>query len=410
MKKFLVNVLLVFVSIVVALVVADIALHYTPLHYRYVSPQAPQGYFRYDPELGYDITPSFATSTHIFSDYSYPIWSNKLGCFDYEYDGSAPYIYIGGDSMAWGFAPLDDKWGKVIQQQTGIRTLTCGENGYGTRQEVIKAKRELAQLPQPPKVIIVSYYENDTPDDTNFPNYNVLDGYVVFGEGQCGPAPLLDISPLEATTTCNVSRMHYPPFQKIKFELGLHSVLYSMLTQSMGNQIKVSLQGFPQLSQILSPVFPWLAPKAPTLTEKKIEDDKGNSSLVWQFHESNFLAFKKLADSYHAKLLFVLIPGVDTLSATTTSPAWDNEKVADFLTASHIDHLELWQEFHDRKKEGDRTFYWPVNSHMNIAGNHLAGLLVTKHLLEHGIVKDKNTQETLARLNEELEKDFPRTR
>jgi len=406
--RILINTILVLASISLTILALELLLHLTQLQYKYVSAQAPRGYFHFDPELGFDITPEFATSTHIFYDFSYPVWSNKRGCYDYEFDGSSPYLYVTGDSMAWGFAPLDDKWGKGIEKLLGIRALTCGVNGFGIRQELIKARRELAELPQSPKVIIVSYFDNDKADDHNFPNYNVLDGYVVWGEGQCGTEALLDVSPLEATTTCNVAAIHYPPFQKFKFNLALHSVLYSMVTTKFGKEIRASLQPYLPWLSPLHPFFPWLIPSTIVNTSHRGLDAISDSpALTWELHQKNILAFKRFADSHHAKLVFVLIPDRDTLSATTTDPTWDNERVAAYLAASHINYINLWQDFYDRQKLPERSFYWDVNLHMNVAGNRFVGLMTSRYLLEHDLVRIANKKEILEKINADLLRDFP---
>ncbi len=407
MRNFLANTILVLLSIFGAIVLVDVLLHFSQVQYRYVSPQAPKGYFQFDPELGYDIVPNFATSTHRFSDLNYPMWGNSIGCFDTEYDGSTPYIYVGGDSMAWGFARLEDKWGKKVQNLLGIRTVTCGVNGFGARQEVIKARRTISKLPEPPKVMIVTYFNNDVGDDTVFPNYNIVDGYVVFGQGQCSLEQKLEISPLEATSTCNVAPMKYPWFQYFKFKLGLNSVLYSMVSQSFGKKIKSALQPYKDHLGFLSPIFPWLVPPKPTEVEKEIAVQQTNTDLVWKFHESNVLAMKKLADSYGAKLMFIVIPDDESVYATSTKPEWITQRMVTFLKANNIHHIDLWRDFHDRNHGKERTFFWPLNGHINVEGNQLTGLLVTKYVLENRLIDLETSAEILKSINEEIDRDFP---
>lgn len=412
MKTFVVNCLLAFASILATVFLIEVALHFTSHKYRYVSPQAPKGYFQYDAELGYDITPSYATSTHHFDDSSYSVWSNSLGCFDAEYDGTSPYIYVTGDSMAWGFTPFKDKWGKGIEKVLGTRTLTCGVNGYGTRQELIKARRTLDKLSTDPNVIVVSYYENDAADDKNFPNYGVYHGYVVWGQEHCGAKALLSISPLQATTTCNVSPVQYAMLKKVKFELGLHSVLYGMFTQTYATKLQAALLPYNAWLWPLHSIFPWLIPEraAPVATaaqEAVVVRDE--TDYDWLLHESSFLHFKSLADEKNAKLLFVLIPEVKSVNATTTDPGSINQRVAAFLKRSDIDYVDLWQEFHDRTVSGERTYYWPVNNHLNVLGNQLTALLVSKYMLEHGYVESVQKERVLEMIDMGLAEYFPVT-
>src|SRR4029078_10187614 len=118
----------------------------------------PRYYYAPDRNSGYTITPNFATSTHRFADSSYPIWSNNLGCFDNAYQGETPYTLLVGDSFAWGFTPFSDKWGTIVERETGERVLKCGVGGYGTIQELANAKEILAEASSSPERIIVSYF------------------------------------------------------------------------------------------------------------------------------------------------------------------------------------------------------------------------------------------------------------
>ncbi|MBI2120766.1 MAG: hypothetical protein HYT94_04050, partial [Parcubacteria group bacterium] len=134
------DIALALVSFVVTIVVVDAVLYFT--HYRYVILKTiyPRFYFMKDLEIGHDIGINVATTTHLFEDSSYPVWSNDLGCFDTAYASETPYIYLAGDSLTWGFSPFEDMWGTRTQDIVGVRTLKCGvTGGYGTKQEFIKA-------------------------------------------------------------------------------------------------------------------------------------------------------------------------------------------------------------------------------------------------------------------------------
>lgn len=137
-KQNIENIFLVIVSVVVTLIVIDLALSFSK--YRFVIKKQPYlvNYFQKDTELGFDIAPNFAITSHLFSDTSYDIWSNSKGCFDYEYNGELPFIYLTGDSFTWGFTPFEDKWGTQMEKFLGRRVLKCGVNGFGTKGEFIK--------------------------------------------------------------------------------------------------------------------------------------------------------------------------------------------------------------------------------------------------------------------------------
>lgn len=378
-KSTFTNIAIILLSIVAALVIAEIALHFTRIQYKYLYPLEPGGYLKYDAELGFDITPNFATSTHHFYDYSYPVWSNSLGCFDYEYDGSSPYIYLTGDSFAWGFTPLEDKWGKKIENNTGVRTLTCGVNAFGPRQEVIKARKTLSSLPHGPELIVLSYLgENDPYDDFIFPNFTSYKGYRVPSWTHCDAQTIISISPLTPTTTCNVPVQTYSFFQNVKFELAAHSVLYMVATRQFG------LQNI--LRDVLLRVMPSWGKNAGLLHDSQPTYEEGANDLTWEAHMQSFVALAQLAKQYNANVLVVIIPNKEMTRSASTSPEWPSEKLKPVLENLNIPYLDLTSEFRAQEKLPEQSFFWDFDGHWNIAGNELAGTLISRYIIEHNLV------------------------
>lgn len=381
-KKTLVNILLVCVSIGFAFGVAELALHFTSIQYQYLYPLEPSGYLSHDPELGFDITPSFATSTHHFYDFAYPVWSNSLGCFDYEYDGSSPYIYVTGDSFAWGFTPLNEKWGKSIERATGIRTLTCGVNAFGSRQEVIKARKTLEKFSQSPKLIVVSYLgTNDAYDDMIFPNFTAYKGYRVTEWNHCSPENMIVTSPLEATSTCSVEPPKYTFLQKVKFQLATHSVLYMVATRQFGFQNMT--RSFMQTALPNS----WVQ-KTGLVHTAQPTFDEGSNVQTERAHEFSIQSFKMLAKKYDTRLLFVLIPDKYMVRATSTDPMWQNEKMKRYLQKEHIEFIDLLPELRARERLPEYPLYWDFDGHWNISGNKEAGEIISKYILDNGLVSE----------------------
>ena len=115
------NLMVVFVAILVSMLSVDILGYYfLPPQYSEALPgyrfgdayltmgYYPKGYFRRDAQLGFDIEANaLATTTHV-DGMAYSIFSNSVGCFD-ERDvadfQSNNWVYFGGDSFTWGFAP-----------------------------------------------------------------------------------------------------------------------------------------------------------------------------------------------------------------------------------------------------------------------------------------------------------------
>lgn len=180
MRKLLVNTALIVGSLVVALILAEGVLHFTPYATLPARYSYPAGYFVADDELGYDIGRGVGPLMHQFAEHPYPVFSNRLGCFDHERAVPEGYVLVVGDSFAWGYTPLELKWTTLLEQQSGQFILKCGVTGYGTRQELLKAKRVVAEVGKNPRLIILLYSYNDLNDDLYFPQRTVYgDGYLV---------------------------------------------------------------------------------------------------------------------------------------------------------------------------------------------------------------------------------------
>ena len=141
--------------------------------------RVPRHYFTADRENGYDILPNQGATLFDFKESSHWIWSNELGCFDRPYRGEEPFILLLGDSSAWGYKPLEEVWGSVVESQTGTRVLKCAVPGYGTKHEVLKGRKVIAQLGRSPSLILVGHFANDHLDDYLHPYLTVMDGHVL---------------------------------------------------------------------------------------------------------------------------------------------------------------------------------------------------------------------------------------
>ena len=334
MKK---NTILIIASIIFTLVLTDVVLYFS--HYRYLIGKFvhPQFYYQKDEEIGFDIKPNFATTTHIFSDGEYPIWSNSLGCFDEEYKGEIPYIYLTGDSFTWGFAPFENKWGTILEKELNIRVLKCGVTGYGTREEVIKTTRHLGKLPLP-ELIIVGYTEgNDIIDNINFPAGTVQNGYLMRNLAKNGVTKeeaeikydLLD-------RYCTSVPPKYPILQKVKCWLHNYSVLYNVAGK---------IRSYFSVSE----------------NQDSIEKDSF-SEEEYNTHLEDIRKFKLLADQKGVKLLFVLIQG-------------DTKELKFFLGKERISYIDL-------ETLNDKSFRWGIDGHWNIEGNRIAGEKVAKFITD----------------------------
>ncbi len=357
-RKHRADIILTITSIIITLVIVDTFLYFT--RYRYVIRREnyPRYYFLKDAEIGLDISPKFATSTHYFDDAAFPVWSNNIGCFDRDYTDETPYIYMAGDSLTWGFVPFEDSWGRVLERELGIRTVKCGvTGGFGTKQERIKAERLFSKLPNP-EIIIVGYTEvNDFDDDANFPINTIHGGYVVKNLAKDG------VTEAEAEEKyrrfdryCTIDTVTHPVIAMTRCFLSNHSVLYNIVKKDIRAKLPRLLPGLTKKLENTG-IF---ALQKPTIER--------TSEAEYQKHLKNVLDFKDLAREQGARLLFVLGP-------------FNNEKIISFLMANQIAYIDLRPIFDEHSKS--ESLIWKKDGHWNVKGNHLVGEVVARYIKEN---------------------------
>ena len=179
--KFIVNISLAVISILIILTLTEIGLRMTS--YKNMLPVQQlnpfRNYLKADPAKGFDIVENAPPSIAYADSLAYSIWSNELGCFDRPYSEEKEISILVGDSFTFAFAPFENKWGTRAETLLGLRILKCGVGGYGTKQAMLKASSVISRINRPPKMIVLGYFINDLEDDFLFPNATVIDGYPV---------------------------------------------------------------------------------------------------------------------------------------------------------------------------------------------------------------------------------------
>ncbi len=385
MKKFLLNAGLIVASLLVTVICAELVLRLTSYAKLLPFSGVPKYYYEADKDAGYDISPNVASSTMRFVDGAFPIWSNSLGCFDTPYNGEQPYIFLSGDSFAWGFSPFADKWGTELQTLLGARIVKCGVPGYGTKQELAKTTKTLATLPKP-TMIIVSYFANDPNDDAAFPNSLVYQGQLI---KNLSNDPTLTYDQLQqklpqyaqwAQEYCMWNMPVHPALQAVKCYLRNHSILY-LLAQSAIKDIapKQLLQDVGIVNQEPASV--------PT------------TDASFAAHLANIAGLKNLAQKEGSKLLFVFIPPKEDTYATTTSTTYAAEEA--FMQKQGITYFDPLSQFRAAAAATSSPLYWQDDLHFNPEGNHLFGLLVAQYMFEQ-----KHNTTGLDKVNNQLHAEF----
>ena len=182
--------ILVYLTIVFASFVAfDIVCHIMGIKHKYFPSHLgramyPDGYFKEDPVMGFDIKPSQQPTTFQWGRGNQKkenglIFSNRYGCFDKNETYQNPVIYLAGDSVTWGYANYDKKFGYLIEQELQINVAKCGVSNTGIKHSLLKLKKWIQKTGKVPKIILLTVSYNDEQDVLLFPKASVIDNYFV---------------------------------------------------------------------------------------------------------------------------------------------------------------------------------------------------------------------------------------
>jgi hypothetical protein len=403
------EILLVVATVLLTLLLAEVILRFTPYRHELFLDTAdgtPRHYYKADPDAGYDIREKNPRTTITLraDDFDYEIWSNELGCFDSPYGGENDYILLVGDSFTHMFAPFHDKWGTVLEENIGRRVLKCGVNGYGTKQELLKAQRVIAAVDRSPQLIVVGYYWNDLYEDYELPGKTVIQGYLVriqsLADSSVGT--LVRLSEREAERVlqrrqvyCTSEEPTSPRLQQARCWLARHSILFNLVRRGV-NRLR-GLRGPPVYLEDAAfyPVekYPWL---------------RG----AWERHLNNLQHFKDLAGKHNAQLLIVLLPTKEQVypflaGGALTDLERPNRVLAAFLDAERIPYVDLLpalRRYADSRArpqlDSNRDFFWRTDGHLSVPGNRLVGLLVAKSILERSEIRDSRIAALEAKLKQ----------
>lgn len=408
-KKYVINIVLAVFAVLLALTVVEGLLRITD-YKKQLGARQMRHYFKPDSVAGFDITEnSQERKVHHEGNYYYKIWSNELGCLDKPYSGENDYILLVGDSFTHHFGAFENKWGTLIEDFTGIRTLKCGVAGYGTKQELIKAEKIISKVKKSPRLIVLGYFVNDLDDDYRFPPFTVLDGFLVekrkivnYKDGTIEErdssyldrrakkyAEKVMCSKYDECSACN------SVFQKVKCWI-TEETLVSHKIEFMASRIKSSIHALkgklmkvdkkgdlPLELDMLAfyPLndFPWLR-------------------KAWEQHFENLRSFKELAEKNNAKLLVVIIPAKEQVYPyIVKNKSIDLEQPNKFLRnffhkekINHIDLLNPFRKYADKKTkqwmDPEKDLYMRLDKHWSKKGDMLTGLLVSEFVLKNNLL------------------------
>ena len=375
MRDILVNTGVVIVSTVISLVAIEAVLHaFDSRHfipYRGSGKELARDYYVADPDMGYDIRKNVAQNTFTFAHGTFTIFSNSYGCFEKEAPVPDKYILMIGDSMVWGYAPYEHKWGTRLEEILDRRIVKCGLSASGTAHQLIKAKRTVERVGHNPQIIILGYYGNDFPDDFVFPQQVVIDGI------RTSNVKKIDLKNGEVTrfsddelrgSLNNISRGEVG----LKGLIARNSVVANILWERVkGTQFHAAFGDI--LGHIRNPS---------TVNLRRMRDDGiGWVEEVWRRHLQNVLKIKSFAQEIGAELVIFLIPSPRRRDYSDIEP---------FLRKHDIMHLDLSRGLYQivGSPENLKDLHWRFDGHWNNWGNEAAALVSARFLVRQGRIWD----------------------
>jgi len=403
LKKFLINLGLILTSLFIVLVLLEVGLRFTSYRQLLLRDRHLRYYYQPDAAKGFDIRPNVGKIRTSVDNQSveYDIWSNELGCFDQPYHGEKDVILLLGDSFTHSFAPFEAKWGTQIENLLNYRVLKCGVNGYGTRQEILKAQDIIARIQCSPRLIILGYFWNDLADDFTFPSLTVVDGFlVVCGNKYRDKAGRLNMAVLGKNYTLwDKLTGNYPlRFRDtVNHFLDQHFILANLLNDAF-------IRLFPPRTKYTNPLDFIAFSHDPAVQE------------AWDRHKESLKVLKEMAAAQGAELLIVLIPtNTQVYPFLTAGRQIDLERpnhiLGEFFQQERIrclDLLPLLRKYADQTPRpylsSDKDLYWRANSHFSLKGERLAGLLVSQYILANNLIQVPDRAGKLQEIENKLSK------
>jgi len=420
------NLTLCLASILVTIAVVETGLRNTQYGHQFRQIESdgffPLFYHRPDAINGYDINPDFPPTNLMHRDYihtfgiPFTVSSNDLGCRDRRLDREDRYVLLLGDSFTWANVPLELAFGTLVEQLIGVRVLKCGVSGYGTRHEHVKLKKVVNQVGSPSLIIVGYWVGNDLIDDYVYPEYTVLDGYLVT------KTAILNMKDGERITYTDQElrekiRQQLPKpatgvLLRSKDFLTKHLLTYNLLKNSIHLRQLVSNLGLadPPRLHIANAIG---AAEATEIFHSL--DEYPWLREAWTAHLDSLRQLKQSADEMNAKLLIVIIPTREQVyeylrpSGGMLDWEYPNRRLTEYCEKEGISVFDLLPEFRSYANPKPKLaldpmedLYWSHDYHLNIKGNQLAGLLIGRYLLEQPFLEVRDKSKRLSDIKQQL--------
>ena len=411
MRRYCGNIVVALSAFLLALLLAEGALRWTRLSDVEGDnlPPDPRFYYVTDSATGFDHAVGFLPRPFRLVDYAeqnghfFDVWTNELGCFDTPHVTDKIDVLLVGDSFTRGYAPFDSTWGAILERGTGTTIAKCGVTGFGTRQARLKAEKVVRKI-GPPTLIVLGYFVgNDMMDDLLFPLATVSDGYrtsrgALFDEATGTARVLSD----EEFATARREVLKEPlGLRRAKRFLARHSTIYNLLRNNLLIRSTLVRLGLAEVTRA-----PWLF---------RLVESHPWLEAAWADHLASLRDLRNSALAMGTQLLVVVFPAreqvYDYMRTPDPDAQWDqpNERLHAFFKAEDIRFFDLLPELRSRadqrprrRLDPERDLYWRHDPHLNLRGNRLVGLLVSRYLLEHRFLDPVGREKRLLDIEAEL--------
>jgi hypothetical protein len=289
----------------------------------------------------------------------------------------------------------------------GLRVLKCGVGGYGPRHELHKLQTIIAKAGRPRLVIVGYTMSNDLLDDYLYPGRTVIDGYmvnkVVLADMKSGVRKVRSEKELQAGLENALEPKAVSSLDNVKNLLIEHSILYNLIRDSGALRSAVSRVGLAEPP----PTAGWEAYRSVT-TFPWLEE-------AWKQHLENLRQLKLAVEEVGATMLVVMIPEADHvyefLRPPDSSIQWEYpyERLSEFFQRERIAYADLRPEFRRYARhngipmlDAEKDMYWPRDGHPNVKGNRLAGLLISRFVLEGAFLEIQDKDKRLSDVRQHL--------
>lgn len=329
----------------------------------------PRNYYVANETRGFDIGEKRSTR-HWVDGVTYPIWSNSLGCFDEEHDSYADAVYFAGDSFTWGFTPFEEKFGTLVERESGTTVLKCGVTHTGQRHQFDKFVEIVARTASRPRAVFVFFFENDVADDYAHPHSTVIDGWLVDTVVTYGRSELVRRSPQELSKQLEAEldelRQEEQSSRRdvaLRYRFATVLLRYS-LTANLWRAVRTATSSTPGER---APKHGDRGSSKPRSFYAIPPESQGRFSyLENRFARENqaaLLAFAAWTAERGVPLVVVLVPR----QRVSFDPDWYAE-VHEFLDRHRIRFTDLARNFRARDLDPGEL-YWRGNAHFNPRGN-----------------------------------------